>query len=73
MTNYQPELIEHFTIGEDLETYTSIDELIDKCAYYLSHEDERKQIAQNGYEKVRKAHTYQKRLFEMLKIATTNT
>lgn len=70
MTNYQPELIEYFTIGEDLETYTSIDELIDKCAYYLSHEDERRQIAHNGYKKVKEHHTYQKRLLKMLELIT---
>ena len=51
MTNYQTELTEHFEIGVDLEAYASMEELVDKCAYYLKHEDERKQIAQNGYRK----------------------
>lgn len=72
MTNYQEEINEHFEIGVDLETYTSIEELLDKCAYYLSHEEERKQIAYNGYQKAKKNHTYQTRIIEMLKIVTTN-
>ena len=70
MTNYQPEILEHFEIGVDLEAYTGLDELMEKCAYYLTHEAERKQIAQNGYRKVKEKHTYQKRLLQMLRIAT---
>lgn len=69
MTNYQPEILEHFEIGVDLEAYTGLDELMEKCAYYLTHEEERKQIAQNGYRKVKEKHTYQKRLLQMLRIA----
>lgn len=71
MTNYQPELTEHFEIGTDLETYSSMDELIDKCNYYLTHEETRKQIAQTGYLKVQKCHNYTKRLMDMIRIATS--
>ncbi len=66
MSNYQEELPELFDIGIDLETYSSMDELIDKCAYYLEHEDERKQIALNGYRKVKEHYTYQKRVIEII-------
>ena len=66
MTNYQEELNDMFVIGQDLEAYSSPEELIDKCAYYLSHEDKRAAIARNGYEKVRTAHTYFHRLRDML-------
>ena len=41
------ELIDYFTIGVDLEAYSSMDELVDKCAYYLAHDEERKQIVKN--------------------------
>lgn len=66
MTNYQEELNDMFVIGQDLEAYSSPDELIDKCAYYLSHEDERAAIARNGYEKVMAYHTHFHRLRDML-------
>lgn len=66
MTNYQSELEEYFVIGKDLEAYSSIEELIDKCAYYLEHEDERKAIALNGYELVKNNHSYFHRLRSML-------
>ena len=66
MTNFQEELPEYFDIGVDLEAYASMEELIDKCAYYLEHEDERKQIARNGYKKVCEQHRYIHRIKKML-------
>lgn len=66
MTNYQAELSDYFEIGVDIEAYSSIEELIDKCDYYLKHEDERAQIAQNGYAKALSFHGYFHRMKEML-------
>lgn len=68
MSNYQTELMEHFEPGVDIECYGSLEELADKCGYYLEHEEERKKIAVNGYEKVKKYHTYEIRIREMLQI-----
>lgn len=67
MTNYQAELPEIFEIGVDLEAYSSLEELVDKCSYYLTHEDERQQIALNGYRKVKEYHGYLNRMVEMVK------
>lgn len=67
MTNYQSEIPEYFEIGTDLETYSSEEELIEKCEYYLAHEEERKQIAQNGFEKAKKLHSLEQRLEEMVR------
>lgn len=61
------ELTDYFTIGVDLEAYSSMDELVDKCAYYLAHNEERKQIAKNGYERMSADHTYPHRIRKMLK------
>lgn len=72
MTNYQPELSEHFIIGTDLEAYGSLEELTEKCAYYLSHEEKRRQIAKNGQQKAVQNHSWQKRLTEMLRIVTNS-
>lgn len=68
MTNYQDELNDMFVIGRDLEVYSSIDELVDKCTYYLSHDDERKAIARSGYERVCTQHTHYHRLQQMLSV-----
>lgn len=69
ITNYQEELPEHFNIGEDLEAYDSLDDLIGKCEYYLSHEKDRLEIAHNGFEKVKKYHTYDTRIEQILEKA----
>lgn len=69
ITNYQTEIPELFEIGTDLVTYDSLDDLHALCAYYLAHEEERKAIAQNGYEKVKQLHTYDIRLLQMLDLA----
>lgn len=70
ITNYQAEIPEYFEIGKDLETYESLAELEEKICYYLSHEEERLEIAIHGYETVAKYHTYRTRLTEMIKILT---
>lgn len=70
LTNWQAELAEFFEPGTDLETYSSMEELHDKCAYYLSHDDERIKIARCGYEKVVSCHSYDKRLLQMMDIAS---
>lgn len=70
MTNYQAEISDFFEIGREIETYASMEELLDKCEYYLEHEEERIRIAQNGYQKVKENHGYSKRLIEMLRVTT---
>lgn len=68
LTNYQAEIPSYFEIGKDLETYESMEELEQKVRYYLSHEEERIEIAINGYEKVAQQHTYEQRLAQMIRI-----
>lgn len=58
LTNYQSDLLEHFIPGEDFVFYESEDDFLAKITYYLSHESERKQIAQNGLEKMKNEHTF---------------
>ncbi len=70
LTNYQAEIPDFFEIGRDLETYESMEELEEKVRYYLSHEEERVEIAINGYEKVASCHTYEIRLAQMIKTLT---
>lgn len=68
LTNYQAELPEYFEIGTDLEAYGSMEELLDKAAYYLQHDTERLAIARNGYEKVKQHHTYDQRIETMIRV-----
>lgn len=68
LSNYQSDFYEHFVPGEDLVLYDSENDLLQKCAYYLKHDSERKQIAINGYNKVKEYHTYEIRLNQIFDI-----
>lgn len=70
MSNYQYEIPEYFEIGAEIETYKSIEELVDKCEYYLGHEEARQRIALNGYRKVCEEHTYAHRIMQMIRSIT---
>ena len=69
LTNYQTELAQWFTPGRDLEYYTGEDDLLEKVDYYLTHEEDRVEIAHNGYETVKKYHNYPERLLQMISLA----
>ncbi len=66
MTNYQAEIPYYFKEGEDLVCFDGIEDLQEKVGYYLSHEKERREIAQNGYRKVKEHHNYVDRITQML-------
>lgn len=68
ITNYQSELLEYFTPDVDLVIYENEEDLLSKIAYYLRNEEERIQIARNGYNKVKSLYTYEKRLEKIIEI-----
>lgn len=68
MSNYQADFYRHFVPGEDLVLYESHDDLMDKCNYYLVHDAERRQIAANGYGKVKEFHNFEVRFNEIFDI-----
>lgn len=67
ITNYQAEIAEYFEDGVDLVMAYTPEDMIQKTAYYLQHEDERKEIALNGQKKVSKNFAYTKLLQDILK------
>lgn len=70
ITNYQEDLATCFEIGKDLVVYDSLEDLCEKVPYYLEHEDERLEIAGNGYEKVKNLHNFEERITTILEILT---
>lgn len=72
ITNFQSEIPEYFTPGEDIEVYESEEDLVAKCSYYLEHPERAKEIAQNGLELVRAKHTYRHRIEELLQTIWTS-
>lgn len=70
LTNYQEDMLRFFEPGRDFVYYDSRQDLMDKIEYYLTHEDERKEIARNGHDRIMDGHTYEQRLEEIISIVT---
>lgn len=68
LSNYQREYEDYFSNGIDYVYYEDYEDLCKKVKYYLSHDEERREIARNGYEKVKKNHTYKNRVDTILEI-----
>lgn len=68
LTNFQADFLDHFIPGEDFVYYSDADDLLSKVEYYLSHDKERVEIAQNGHEKVSRNHNYEKCFQDILSI-----
>ncbi len=66
LSNFQADFLDCFVPGEDFAYYESREDLLQKVAYYLEHEEERQMIAKNGHDKVAAGHTYRHRIREML-------
>jgi spore maturation protein CgeB len=62
LTDYQEQIDELFTVGEEVICYKEPDEIGELVKYYLNHESKRKQIAEKGYERVIRDHTYVSRV-----------
>lgn len=72
LTNYQPEIEGFFQDGEELVMYTDAEDFAGKLSYYLEHEEERKQIAQNGKSAVLQKFSLKNRVSEMLSLVKNN-
>ena len=59
LSNWQPEITQYFEEGVEIVTFDSLQDCLAKIAYYLTHEEERKQIAARGQRKVQEKFSYQ--------------
>ena len=66
LTNYQADFADCYVPGEDFVFYESKEDLLAKIDYYLTHEDERKTIAESGFNRTAAHHTYEHRIAEIL-------
>ena len=51
LTDYKDNIGDFFEPGKEIETFKSVDELVEKASYYLDHPDRRAQIAEAGQKK----------------------
>lgn len=68
LTNYQADFFHFFEPDVDFVYYDSIDDLLMKIDYYLTHDEERERIAKNGQEKIRNYHSFTLHFNEIFKI-----
>ncbi len=61
LTGHADNLSEYYVAGKEIVSFTNTSDLIEKCQYYLAHEAERQKIAQAGYERTVKEHSYEHR------------
>ncbi len=61
-------LLDLFEEGKELVTYTNEDDLLEKAAYYLAHDEERERIAAAGRAAVLQHHTYAHRIDRILEV-----
>ncbi|MXO80963.1 glycosyltransferase, partial [Paenibacillus sp. OT2-17] len=54
--------------GEEIETYSSQQELLEKVEFYLTHEKERHEIALRALERTLREHTYGHRIDQLLSV-----
>lgn len=73
LTNYQADFLLHFVPGEDFVYFEDKEDMLEKIEYYLSHEKEREEIAENGQRKVCRTHTYENCFREILDIIGQKT
>lgn len=66
LTDYSPELEEHFRLGEEIVCYREVAELKDKARYFLANDAERERVAQAGYRKALTLPTIRDRMREVI-------
>jgi spore maturation protein CgeB len=65
LTGYSTEISEYFKAGEEIEVYSTKEELISKIRYYIKNESRRRKIQEAGYRRALKDHQWKNR-FEKL-------
>ena len=65
MTANADNLGDYYEIGKEIVVYDSVSDMADKINYYLNHEEERTAIAEAGYQRTIRDHTYEKRFEEI--------
>ena len=67
MTGKADNLDEYYEIGKEVVCFEDTDDLVEKAYYYLEHQDERSTIAQAGYDRTMREHTYVHRFNEIFR------
>lgn len=69
LSNFQPELAEYFEDEKDLIMYGSMEDAFAKADFYLKHEELRREIAKNGYQRTCEYFAYPDKIQQMFETA----
>ena len=69
ISDYKEEIPEMYEPEKEIVLYASISELKDKLSYFLQHSEKASEIAEQGFLKTIKHHTYKQRLKKMFSVA----
>lgn len=67
LVDARDDLAMFYTPGQEIETFTTPEEMLEKIQFYLSHEKERQEIALRALERTSRDHTYANRLDQLLR------
>ena len=68
LTYPTPELSQFFEIGKECDIFHNESELLEKIAYYLDHDKERREIAAAGQRRTLKEHLYRHRVTRLVEL-----
>ena len=68
-SNYQQELVELFSYGEEMVVYESLEDAVEKCNFYLCNQELRGKIARKGRERVLTEHNMVDKIRYMMDVA----
>nr|WP_295972088.1 glycosyltransferase [uncultured Bacillus sp.] len=71
LIEFKEDLPKHFKVDEEIVSFHDYQELTKKLHYYLEHEEERRNIAENARKRVLQDHTFANRLNQMIEIIST--
>lgn len=68
LSGHADNLEEYYEIGKEIVCFDNTRDLIEKARHYLSHEQERERIAEAGYQRTLRDHTYEHRFNDIFSI-----
>ena len=69
LSNYQEDMAEMFVPNEEVVLFESEEDMLDKIAYYLEHDKERKEIARAGRERIKRDYNFVETFRKILEIS----
>jgi spore maturation protein CgeB len=65
LTGHSDEIAQFYEIGKEIDTYRTVDELIDKARFYFNNPDCAEKLRQRGYARATSDHTWRRRFEEL--------